>query len=205
MKNIFKTVREKINGYFPYIVEKDNKKVYLFLLNKMSELQKIAEGFSVEVTKHPIHVFLIPTKQVAEGYEVTQENVRKHKSLNKDEFVENKHYCVTNSNATLGKKGDIFWTLRGVLRLGFKINSERAKIFRDWAEDTLFDKLTGQLERKARKITKINELENKLLETNPDYKLLSDLKQEIKKDSSKINSENKKQLNFYTELFSSPE
>jgi len=33
------------------------------------------------------------------------------------------------------------WTKRGIVRLGFFVKSERAKMFRDWAEDLVIDKI----------------------------------------------------------------
>lgn len=33
------------------------------------------------------------------------------------------------------------WTKRGIVRLGFFIKSERAKMFRDWAEDLVINKI----------------------------------------------------------------
>ena len=35
----------------------------------------------------------------------------------------------------------ILWTKRGIVRLGFFIKSERAKMFRDWAEDLVVNKI----------------------------------------------------------------
>jgi hypothetical protein len=79
------------------------------------------------------------TKLVAEGYGVVESNIRKHKMTKKDELLLGKHYItVTNSN---GGEDLIFWTKRGVIRLGFFIKSARAKLFRDWSEDLIVKEL----------------------------------------------------------------
>jgi len=78
------------------------------------------------------HEFLLSNKDVANGYDVSVDTVRSHLSKNIDEFIENKHYIVDKSYKNTRK---IFWTKKGIVRLGFFIKSERAKKFRDWAED----------------------------------------------------------------------
>ena len=35
----------------------------------------------------------------------------------------------------------VLWTKRGIVRLGFFIKSERARMFRDWAEDLVINKV----------------------------------------------------------------
>lgn len=65
-----------------------------------------------------------------------------------DELIEGKHFVtsVTKSNAGCKSGGYLqntptLWTKRGIVRLGFFIKSERAKMFRDWAEDLVVNKI----------------------------------------------------------------
>lgn len=101
----------------------------------------ITEGLTVNLTHHPQHVFLMSTKDVAHGFGVLDANIRKHKSSLTSELVEGKHFIqldrVTISNAPNQKL--TYWTKRGIVRLGFFIKSQRAKLFRDWAEDYIIE------------------------------------------------------------------
>ena len=47
---------------------------------------------------------------------------------------------MTQTNGGMQKK--LFWTKRGVIRLGFFIKSERAKNFRNWIEDIIIEKIS---------------------------------------------------------------
>ncbi len=94
------------------------------------------EGLILYVRPHEKHTWLMETRLVAEGYDVVENNICKHKMNKSDELFLNKHY-ITVTNSNVGE--DItFWTKRGVIRLGFFIKSERARLFRDWAEDLMF-------------------------------------------------------------------
>ncbi len=73
------------------------------------------------------HDWLLSTAQVAEGYGVSDSTLRGHKSEKSDEFEENKHWIKGSKNQTL-------WTKRGVIQLGFHVQSLRAKQFRAMAE-----------------------------------------------------------------------
>lgn len=98
---------------------------------------KVSNGLAVNVIPHPEHTFTMTTEQVAKGYGTSEELVRRHKSDHKDEFMEGKHYFTSVSIPHSGKPPvkSTHWTKRGVVRLGFFIKSEQAKLFRDWAED----------------------------------------------------------------------
>jgi len=86
------------------------------------------------------HEFLLDSKQVALGYGVSEALIRKHKQRHADELIAEKHWTtVTNSH---GGEGTTLWTKRGVIRLGFFIRSERAKRFRDAAEDLVLRETT---------------------------------------------------------------
>jgi hypothetical protein len=107
------------------------------------------EGLILHVRPDETHEWLMETKLVAEGYGVDESTIRYHKSKNMDEFIEDKHYlCVSithaqSKNFELGSmvREQTFWTKRGVIRLGFFIKSERAKLFRDWAENLIIREL----------------------------------------------------------------
>jgi hypothetical protein len=103
----------------------------------------IIDGTVLPVTVHPIHEYTLTTAQVAEGYGVDPANIRKTLQRHGDEIIEGKHFiynshfeqCVTNSHAGSFQRVTTNWTKRGIVRLGFFIRSERAKRFRDLAED----------------------------------------------------------------------
>jgi prophage antirepressor-like protein len=104
---------------------------------------------SIQVIKIQKYEFLMSNSEVAKGYGVSESSIREHKSKHSDEFIEGKHYfIITQNNAkefniSLPPKvrNQTFWTKRGVIRLGFFIKSERAKKFRDWAEDLVIEQL----------------------------------------------------------------
>lgn len=101
----------------------------------------LVDDESVAVTPNAQHEFTLTSKDVARGYGVSPEVIRQHKSRNGDELAEGKHWItVTNSN---GGSDLTLWTKRGLIRLGFFIRSERAKRFRDAAEDLVL----GHVER----------------------------------------------------------
>ncbi len=92
------------------------------------------EEITLHPAPHPEHDFLLDSKEVARGYGVSESTLRSHFSNNTDEFVEDKHFIIDKSYRNTPKR---FWTKRGIVRLGFFIRSERAKRFRDWAEDLI--------------------------------------------------------------------
>lgn len=105
---------------------------------------KVTEELSVTVLPNSNYEFLMTTKEVAHGYGVSPQNIREHQRCN-DDFVEGKHFIKGISfSDTLGKNAQphqIFWTKRGIIRLGFFVKSEQAKLFRDWAEDVIINVL----------------------------------------------------------------
>ena len=108
----------------------------------------VSEGLQVVIVPNETHEYLMTTKEVAQGYGVSEYAVRMNKSNHSSELIEGKHFVT---GATLNPKGvkniytlgenaqphQVFWTKRGIVRLGFFIKSERAKLFRDWAEDLI--------------------------------------------------------------------
>lgn len=171
-----------------------------------TELQ-ISENLTVTAIPHPLHVFLMAGKQVAEGYGVTPDNIRVHKSENSKEFEENKHFTVRNPYSKGGKTSEILWTLRGVMRLGFLIKSESARKFRDWAEDTLFNTVTGNIQLrgdllkvKAKRQIRLKELEDELI-NNDKYQEYLELKAEITSSTKELNLMDKNIVNVQLGLF----
>jgi hypothetical protein len=99
------------------------------------------DGIIIPVTLDTEHEYTLSTAQTAEGYGVSPKTIRNHKSNHADELVEGKHF-IGAQNMGSGNLMDVtHWTKRGIIRLGFFIKSERAKRFRDMAEDLIVDRL----------------------------------------------------------------
>lgn len=77
------------------------------------------------------------TKEVALGYGVTPQTIRTHKSNHQSEILENTHFVYTVENLNGADLKRTLWTKAGVIKLGFFIKSERAKLFRDWAVNVI--------------------------------------------------------------------
>ena len=109
---------------------------------------QVTEGLTVAVFQIQSHEFVMPVRDVALGYGVASGTIRNQLSKNFDEFIEGRHYikgvafCDTLPNI---QPHAIYWTKAGVVRLGFFIKSERAKMFRDWAETVVLQALSPQL------------------------------------------------------------
>lgn len=89
----------------------------------------------LEVSPNPDHEWTLDTKSVAVGYGVTPDNIRMHKANRPDELLEGKHWF--NVSNPYGGHPMLYWTKRGVVRLGMFIRSSRGKHFRDLAEDLI--------------------------------------------------------------------
>ncbi|WP_449188359.1 hypothetical protein [Tannerella forsythia] len=114
-----------------------------------SRSMTVVDGLTVKVMPNERHEFLMTTKEVALGYGVSEYAIRKNKMSLGRELVEGKHFITAvqilndadNSAVTNGNGGlqiphnATLWTKRGVVRLGFAMRSERARMFRDWAEE----------------------------------------------------------------------
>jgi len=80
------------------------------------------------------------TSEVAQGYGVSAASIRSNKLRLDDELKEGQHFVmgVAICNALKGSQPNaVYWTKRGVIRLGFAMRSNRAKLFRDWAENLI--------------------------------------------------------------------
>lgn len=94
------------------------------------------QSISLSVVESTEHVFMLSSKDVAIGYSVSENTIRSHRKDQSDELIEGKHFIIDRSYRNTPKT---YWTKRGIVRLGFFIKSERAKQFRDWAEDYVID------------------------------------------------------------------
>ncbi|MBV5327212.1 MAG: hypothetical protein JZU65_06160 [Chlorobium sp.] len=115
---------------------------------KKNELQamnlSVTEGLTVTILPDSTHEFLMTTKEAANGYGTSKYSIQKAFLRNGDELVEGKHYTTARTYCPRDSKlphNAVLWTKRGIVRLGFYIKSERSKIFRDWAEDLVIQKI----------------------------------------------------------------
>lgn len=102
----------------------------------------VTEGLTVTVLPNSNHEFLMTTKEVANGYSTSTYAVRQSMLRHESELFEGKHFikgCDIMSNPCEKnvQPHQVLWTKRGIVRLGFFIKSERAKLFRDWAEELI--------------------------------------------------------------------
>lgn len=106
----------------------------------------VNESLVVNVIPNNEFEFLMPTKDVAKGYDINANTLRMHMHRHTEELQENKHFIkgITNSDThPKVQPTQVFWTKAGVVRLGMFIRSERAKLFRDWAEQVILDHLSS--------------------------------------------------------------
>lgn len=98
---------------------------------------EIGDEVVVEVQPNVEHEWVLSSKDVAEGYGLSEGGLRSAKSKHSSEFEEGKHFIGVANRNTVGNGGSkvIMWTKKGVIRLGFLIKTPLAKQFRDWAED----------------------------------------------------------------------
>lgn len=100
----------------------------------------VTEGVTVNVLPNEVHEYVMTSKEVGHGYGVTDYSIRVTKLRHSDELIEGKHYvtAVTICNGVKSiPPNATMWTKRGIVRLGFFIKSERARLFRDWAEELI--------------------------------------------------------------------
>jgi len=101
----------------------------------------VTEGLEVTVIPDSDHEFLMTTKEVASGYGVSAYAIRQSYFRNQSEFIEKKHFIKGGDISLYPSKNaqphKVFWTKRGIVRLGFFIKSNRARMFRDWAEELI--------------------------------------------------------------------
>ena len=109
---------------------------------------QVTEGLTVTLLPDVSHEFLMTTQDVARGYGLSPNTLRSHVSQNKEELVEGKHFMkavqILNTLPKGAQPHQTMWTKRGIVRLGFFIKTGRAKMFRDWAEDLVIERLNAQ-------------------------------------------------------------
>lgn len=107
---------------------------------------KVSNSLTVQIIPNGEFEFLATSNEVAKGYGISVSSLRGHQNYHKDELIEDVHYVkgVRISNTLKNKQPhQIYWTKAGIIRLGFFIKSERAKIFRDWAENVILQRLNA--------------------------------------------------------------
>jgi len=104
-------------------------------------VEKNFEDLYLDVYQDKEHEWLLESYLVARGYEVKANIISNHKKRNQSELIEGIHWLSSQIVKSGQKRNVIFWTKRGVIRLGFFIKSARAKLFRDWAEDLIIREL----------------------------------------------------------------
>ncbi len=158
-------------------------------------MRKIFENESYELVEDSFFEFLMTNDEVAKGYGTNSNTIIKTKSRHSDELIENKHFIFMESDTNGGKQQKLFWTKRGVVRLGFFIKSERAKKFRDWAEDLVINKLSQTPEKPHQTI----QVQKETL----DLDFYTQQSEKIFKLVQLINSQNIKTLYFADNLYKS--
>lgn len=114
----------------------------------MKKIQlQVTDELAVTVIPNSLYEFIMPTIDVASGYGVSIDCVRRHKKDNADELIEGTHFLSsvrkTHARSNSASYSDnlqskqIFWTKAGIIRLGFFIKSQKAKQFRNWAENLI--------------------------------------------------------------------
>jgi len=139
---------------------------------------QVTDGLAVAVIQNPNYEFLMPTKDVALGYGISSGTIRKHQERHEDEFIEGKHFvkgATISHTLTNVQPHAVFWTKAGVVRLGFFIKSERAKLFRDWAENLILQVTAPKAVLPPVKKRKHNRLsQSRLVEILADVALIDD-------------------------------
>lgn len=111
----------------------------------MSELIK----FEVEDESYPLEIIdadgnrWVPSQQV--GAALGNKNIRKliRGLIEVNELIEKRHYCnLTLQKSGRGNPNILALSHRGVIRVSMRSEGTRAKQFRDWAEDVLYEVMT---------------------------------------------------------------
>lgn len=101
---------------------------------------QVSNNLTVAIIPNQQHEFLLATTDVAKGYGVAKQSIHSQLHYNSDELKEGVHFI---RGFEIQNPQKIYWTKAGVVRLGFFIKSERAKHFRDWAEQVILEKINA--------------------------------------------------------------
>lgn len=105
----------------------------------------VIEGITVNIIPNSQYEFLLSTAEVANGYGVSKSVIRDHQRLHSDELIQGKHFIKGVDFIDTLPKGSqpnaVYWTKAGIVRLGFFIKSERAKLFRDNIENLVLSEV----------------------------------------------------------------
>lgn len=154
-----------------------NKHIELYAKHSSVTVQ-VLNNLNVELIPHPQHEFLMSTKQVAQGYGVSEYVIRQHKVAQKSELIEGEHFFsgvsiphVAHNGSTRGT----MWTKRGIVRLGFFIRSNQAKLFRDWTENLVLGNLSKPIVLPSNPSRKHNRLtQERMIDILQDVCLIED-------------------------------
>jgi hypothetical protein len=127
-------------------------------LKQVINLQ-VTDGLTVAVIQNQTYEFLMLSKDVGLGYGVSAGTIRKHLLEHHDELIQGKHFIkgATFSNTLANiQPHAVYWTKAGIVRLGFFIRSERAKLFRDWAENVILQAIAPKLPSNLPAVAKRN-------------------------------------------------
>lgn len=119
-----------------------------------SQLQAVPMEFQssfLAVIPDKKYAFLMSTEEVAKGYDCSINAIHSQKQRHTDEILENTHFLSLTQNAGVNRMAikKLFWTKRGVIRLGMFIKSQRAIKFRDWAENLIIDHFRNSTKKVA--------------------------------------------------------
>ena len=126
------------------------------------------DGIIIPVTPHPEHEYTLTTAQVSVGYGVSDSTIKEHKRQHTDELFAGKHFITVRNPDSNPRAGiphvSTHWTKRGIIRLGFFIKSERAKQFRDLAEDLILRESEAPSQHSSTLATAIMQLTSEVRE-----------------------------------------
>jgi hypothetical protein len=90
---------------------------------------QVTEDLKVTVLPNSNHEFLMSSNEVAIGYGVSEHSIRQHKKRQASELTNGKHFVMGVTISHSDPHNKVYWTKRGIVRLGFFIKSERPKCF----------------------------------------------------------------------------
>lgn len=97
----------------------------------------------MNVLPYEQYEYLMTVREVANGYGASKYSIFQAVHNHPDEIIEGKHFVrgvdilLTPQIKGVVQQNSILLTKRGIVRLGFFIKSQRAKLFRDWAEELI--------------------------------------------------------------------